>query len=235
METKISRSCRAALAFAGTLLLAACNQPVSSPSGGAFSAPSNVSAAPSLPAISAPAPRYADALSGLYTMPATAVPLDVAVNYYAPSARSGSRAVLTMALVPGANYGRLRAYHAQAARDSGGAGADDLQTQPVLARAVDILKERYPWLELMDDVATAQERNVSLTVVLDIRSVLAEKPGDPTTVQIEVVVFNEKRQPVSRIVTAGSAATGGVNAYGFQTAAGQALDGLAAKSKTYFN
>jgi hypothetical protein len=70
-------------------------------------------------------------------------------------------------LVPG---GKLRAYHAQVGKDAAAAVpgqgdgiAEDIQIQPILLRAVDIVKQRYPWLELMDDIATAQERNVSLT------------------------------------------------------------------------
>ena len=198
--------------------------------------------APSLPAIASTAPRYSDALSGLYRQPASSVPADVPVDYYAPGARSASRAVLTMALVPGANYGRLRAYHAQVGKDAAAAVpgqgdgiAEDLQIQPILLRAVDIVKQRYPWLELMDDVATAQERNVSLTLVMDIRSRLGAKAGDPTTVDVEVVVFNDKRQPISRVVTNGSATAGGGGLYGFREAAGQALDALETKSKALFN
>src|SRR6185437_14779150 len=96
--------------------------------------------------------------------------------------------------------------------------AEDLQIQPILLRAVDILKQRYPWLELMDDIATAQERNVSLTLVMDIRSRLGAKAGDPTTVEVEVIVFNDK--PISRVETSGSAIAGGGGIYGFRGAAG---------------
>jgi hypothetical protein len=232
------RTHRLALALSAALFVAACD-------GGGInnyqSAPL-VPRAPSLPAIDSTAPHYSDALSGLYRQPATSVPVEVPVNYYAPGARSGARAVLTMALVPGANYSKLRAYHAQVGKDAiavapgqGGAIAEDLQIQPVLLRAVDIVKQRYPWLELMDDVATAQERNVSLTLVMDIRSKLGTKPGDPTTVEIEVIVFNDKRQPISRVETLGSATAGDGGLYGFRYAASQALDALETKSKALFN
>lgn len=234
------RKHRVALALSAALFATACQD------GGGFNnyqpAPI-VPRAPSLPAINSAAPRYSDALSGLYRQPASSVPADVPVNYYAPGARSGAtRAVLTMALVPGANYGKLRAYHAQVGKDAAAAApgqgdgiAEDLQIQPILLRAVDIVKQRYPWLELMDDVATAQERNVSLTLVMDIRSRLGVKAGDPTNVEIEVIVFNDKRQPVSRIVTSGSATAGAGGIYGFRDAAGQALDALETKSKALFN
>jgi hypothetical protein len=229
-----------ALALSAALFVAACQD------GGGFNnyqAAPVTPRAPSLPAVDSTPPHYSDALSGLYRAPAASVPADVPVNYYAPGARSGAtRAVLTMALVPGTNYAKLRAYHAQVAKDAvaaipgqGGGIAQDLQIQPVLLRAVDIVKQRYPWLELMDDVATAQERNVSLTLVMDIRSKLGAKAGDPTTVEIEVIVFNEKRQPVSRTVTTGTATAGGGGIYGFSIAADQALDALDAKSKALFN
>jgi hypothetical protein len=230
-----------ALVLSAALLVTACQD------GGGFNnyQPASVTPplAPSLPAINSAAPRYSDALSGLYRQPASAVPADVPVNYYAPGARSGTtRAVLTMALVPGANYGKLRAYHAQVGKDAAAAVpgqgdgiAEDLQIQPVLLRAVDIVKQRYPWLELMDDIATAQERNVSLTLVMDIRSQLGAKAGDPTNVQVEVIVFNDKRQPVSRVETSGTATAGDGGLYGFRDAAGQALDALDTKSKALFN
>ena len=199
--------------------------------------------APSLPAVDSTPPRYSDALSGLYRQPASSVPVDVPVHYYAPGTGGGAaRAVLTMALVPGANYAKLRAYHGQVGKDAaaakpgqGDADAEELQIQPVLLRAVDIVKQRYPWLELMDDVATAQERNVSLTLVMDIRSRLGAKAGDPTTVEIEVIVFNEKQQPISRIETSGSATAGAGGLYGFRSAADDALDALDTKSKALFN
>ena len=227
------------MALSATLLVTACQD-----SGGFnnYQSAPITPRAPALPAINSTPPRYSDALSGLYRQPAATVPAEVPVNYYAPGARSGSRAVLTMALVPGANYSKLRAYHAQIGKDAiaavrgqGDAIAEDLQIQPVLLRAVDIVKERYPWLELMDDVATAQERNVSLTLVMDIRSKLGAKAGDPTNVEIDVIVFNEKRQPVSRVETTGSATAGAGGIYGFHDAAGQALDALETKSKALFN
>jgi len=229
-----------ALALGAALLVAACD-------GGGFNNYQNTPVAPprapSLPAVNSAPPKYSDALSGLYRQPASTMPANVPVNYYAPGARSGAaRAVLTMALVPGANYGKLRAYHAQVGKDAAAAVpgqgdgiAEDLQIQPILLRAVDILKQRYPWLELMDDIATAQERNVSLTLVMDIRSRLGAKAGDPTTVEVEVIVFNDKRQPISRVETSGSAIAGGGGIYGFRGAAGQALDALDEKSKALFN
>jgi hypothetical protein len=233
------RTHRFALALVATLFVTACD-------GGGFntyqSAPVTPRA-PALPSINSTPPRYSDALSGLYRQPASAVPANVPVNYYAPGARSSaSRAVLTMALVPGANYSKLCAYHAQVGKDAiaavpgqGGGIAEDLQTQPILLRAVDIVKQRYPWLELMDDIATAQERNVSLTLVMDIRSKLGAKAGDPTNVEVEIIIFNEKRQPVSRIETTGTATAGAGGIYGFRQAAGDALDALDAKSKALFN
>ena len=233
------RKNRFALALSATLLLTACE-------GGGYNnyqAAPVAPSAPSLPAIDSTPPHYSDALSGLYRAPASSVPADVPINYYAPGARSGAtRAVLTVALVPGANYGKLRAYHAQVGKDAaaakpgqGDAIAEELKIQPILLRAVDIVKQRYPWLELMDDVATARERNVSLTLVMDIRSKLGAKAGDPTTVEIEIIVFNEKQQPISRTLTSGSAVAGAGGIYGFSIAADQALDALDAKSKALFN
>ncbi len=176
-------------------------------------------------ASSAATPVYSDPLAGLYNMPASAVPNDVAVNYYTPGAahsgKSATRAVLTMAVVPGANFDRLQRYF-----DSKGKGSADLDTTVTVRRVVDLLKERYPWLELMDDVATAQQRNVSLTLVVDIRAVLGGTFSD-TTAQIDVIVFDELRKPISRIAVEGRARGG------FQDALGDALGKLDGKAKSY--
>jgi hypothetical protein len=109
----------------------------------------------------------------------------------------------------------------------------DLDTQAVLRRAVEVLKARYPWLELMDDVATAQERSVSLTLVLDIRSILGSRRGDTTLAQFDVIVFNEQRKPISRIAVEGKAAITASNGYAFQAASTRGLQVLQAKAKRY--
>jgi hypothetical protein len=171
------------------------------------------------------APVYSDPLAGLYSMPATSVPNDVAVDYYTPgsshSGRPNTRSVLTMAVVPGANFDRLQQYF-----DASGKGSSDLDTKTTVRRVMDVLKERYPWLELMDDVATAQRRNVSLTLVVDIRAVLGGTFG-ATTAQIDVIVFDEQRKPISRIAVEGRASGG------FQDALTDALDKLQTKAKSY--
>lgn len=225
------------------LLLAACAQP-----GGPGTAQKPVPRPPDtagLPATATKLPHYTDALKGLYPLAAAKVPADVPVNYYAPGGGTGrpGRAVLTMALVPGPNYARMRDYLAQAAKDaatvpaSANAGAvqADLNPQPVLTRAVEIVKERYPWLELTDDVATARARDASLTLVLDIRSRLGRPGGDPTAVQIELIAFDDSHKPVSRLLTEGRVNAGGANGYNFQAAAKQALDALESKSASELN
>jgi hypothetical protein len=180
---------------------------------------------------------YRDPLAGIYNLPASSVPNDVPVNYYSPAASRSARSVLTMGLVPGANFGSLRRYHEAMARESflgtNAAVVQDLDTQTVLGRAVDVLKNRYPWLELMDDVAMAQERNVSLTLVLDIRSILGSRRGETTVAQFDVIVFDEQRKPVSRIAVEGKATINESNGYAFQAASTRGLEALQAKAKRY--
>ena len=152
-----------------------------------------------------PAPVYSDPLAGLYNIPASSVSADARVDYYTPvqPVRAGApgRAVLTMAIVTGANFSRAAAY----------AEARGLDPQPLIDGAVAILKERYPWVELMDDVATAERRNVSLTLVLDIRTEIGADKG--ATVALDVIVFDEARKPVSRIRADGSGDGGTGEAY----------------------
>ena len=70
---------------------------------------------------------------------------------------------------------------------------------------------------------------------MDIRSKLGAQAGDPTNVAVEIIVFNEKQQPISRTETSGSAIAGAGGIYGFSIAADQALEALDAKSKALFN
>ena len=191
---------------------------------------------------SAQSPSYSDPLAGIYSSPATWVPNDTPVEYYAPRTGKRPRAVLTMALVPGANYGQLRRYHAAALQNAranlgsgAGAAAADLQVEPVLSAAVEILKERYPWLELMESVADAKERKVSLTLVFDIRSVLGRKRGEETLAQFDIIVFDEQTKPVSRLIVEGRATIDSDNGYAFQEAAEEALDELKSTAKIYLN
>jgi hypothetical protein len=186
-------------------------------------------------------PSYSDPLAGIYSSPASWVPKDAQVDYYAPRTGKRPRAVLTMALVPGANYGQLRRYHAAALQNARalGSGASaaggDLQIEPVLKAAVEILKERYPWLELMESIADAKERKVSLTLVFDIRSELGRKRGEETLVQFDIIVFDELSKPISRLTVEGRATIGSSNGYAFQEAAEEALDELEFTAKTYLN
>lgn len=180
-------------------------------------------------------PRYADPLAGLYPAPASGVPRDVPLKYYAPGGGSGNpgRNVLTMAVVPGANFHKVREYMAAVAQQSGDR-AMYLQLQPVLARAVQIIKARYPWLEVTNDLASAEQRNVSLTLVLDIRSRIGTSGAGPTGVQIDVVAFDDRHKPVARFIAEGHGDAKS-DAFGFPAAAKQALDALTAASKQYFN
>jgi hypothetical protein len=192
-------------------------------------------------AASAQDPSYSDPLAGIYGSPATWVPKDAQVDYYAPRTGKRPRAVLTMALVPGANYSQLRRYHAAALQNAkslgsgAAAAAQDLKIEPVLNAAVEILKERYPWLELMESVADAKERKVSLTLVFDIRSVLGRKRGEQTLAQFDIIVFDEQSKPVSRLTVEGRATIDSSNGYAFQAAAEEALDELQSTAKAYLN
>jgi hypothetical protein len=158
-------------------------------------------------------------LTGLYNRPASTVPNDVPVNYYTPGSTrgKGARAVLTMAVVPGANFDALQSYF-----DS--KKSADLNTNTTVRRVVEVLKERYPWIELMDDVATAQQRNVSLTLVVDIRAVVGGFMSGASTATIDVIVFDEDRKPFSRLTVEGRGSS-------FQDALTDALNQLNTKAK----
>ncbi len=183
------------------------------------------------------APAYRDALSGLYPTPASVIPNDIPVNYRRESGGAmPDRAA--MALVPGGNFGRLRAYHDSLTKGSlpglGAGVTQDLDIQPVLRRAIEILKAQYPNLELMDDIATAQQHDAPLTLVLDIRSYLGHGLGDSamTRVAVDVVVFDRFAKPIAHIAVEGRAAVTLLNGYAFQDAAADALRQFEPQAKT---
>lgn len=180
--------------------------------------PATSVAAASTPASGGPA--YRDPLTGLYNRPASTVPNDVPVNYYTPGSTrgKGARAVLTMAVVPGANFDTLQSYFESKK-------SADLDTDKTVRRVVEVLKERYPWIELMDDVATAQQRNVSLTLVVDIRALLGGFMSGASVATIDVIVFGEDRKPFSRLTVEGRGSS-------FQDALTDALNQLNTKAKT---
>lgn len=170
-------------------------------------------------ASSSGAPAYTDPLAGLYNRPASTVPNDIPVNYYTPGSTrgKGARAVLTMAVVPGANFDAVQSYFESKK-------SADLDTNKIVRRVVEVLKERYPWIELMDDVATAQQRNVSLTLVVDIRAIVGGFMS-ASVATIDVIVFDEDRKPFSRLTVEGRAGS-------FQEALTEALNQLNTKGKT---
>lgn len=180
-------------------------------------------------------PAYTDALAGVYKAPASSVPRDVPLTYYEPGGGSGKpgRAVLNMALVPGANYHATRTYMTAFAAIAG-PNARYMNPQPLVTRAVQIIKDRYAWLETAPDLDTAAKRESSLTLVLDVRTRIGTWRADTTAVQIEVVAFDEKQQPVGRYVAEGKAPSSD-EANGFPGAAQQALNALGDIVKKYFN
>jgi hypothetical protein len=91
-----------------------------------------------------------------------------------------------------------------------GSGFNNHQTTPVARPSAPTLSAalrysdalsgfyRQPASAVPADV-TVNERNVSLTLVIDIRSRLGTKANGPTIVAVEIIVFNDKQQPVSRV------------------------------------
>ena len=205
------RELRSTLGGMLLLTLAAC-EPGAQPSPSETPAAAPAPQREAVPARAA-APIYRDPLAGLYTIPASSVPADVRVDYYAPRAPR-TRAVLTMAIVTGANFSRAASF----------VEARGLDPQPLIDAAVSTLKDRYPWLELMDDLATAQRNNVSLTVELDMRAKLEAT----AEIDLDVIVFDDARKPISRISVSGSGT--GELSEAYATAAEAALQQLKGKA-----
>ncbi|MDP2334433.1 MAG: hypothetical protein Q8M19_27460 [Reyranella sp.] len=157
-----------------------------------------------LGACAAEAPKYEDALSGLHNLPGMAAPPDAPFRAGAP-----------VALVFGSNIERVLKQQTDADKIVKSFGPltntrqlADQDPQYVITQAVGVLKQRYPQIEGIDDLATAARRKFASAIVLDFTVRLGASTGHQTVVALVAIAFDARQQPVSRLDASGSATLG---------------------------
>ncbi len=150
-------------------------------------------------ALSPEAPKYTDSLAELHNMPGTSAPLDVPV-----------RAGPTVAIVFGSNIERVMQQKTDGDKILKSFGPltntsqlADTDPQPLISGAVSVIKLKYPQLVAVDDVATAAQRRMATTVVLDFLAIFRGGSGTRTTAKLVCVVLDARQMPVSRIESSG--------------------------------
>lgn len=146
---------------------------------------------------------YQDPLAKLTNVPAASVPLDVPVRVEQPVAlvpSENSAATiqatqewmethpLTQALVPTQIWAE-----------------GDPQT--MLNAVVAVLRRHYPKLVLVEDLATARQRGMRTTLVLDIQVHHLVTAFDTNSVTILLIAMDATQRPVSRLVARGTSGT----------------------------
>jgi len=170
-------------------------------------------------------PKYDDALAGLSSSVAANAPVGARASVRGPAA-----------LVVSENTEKMLESHetvekglrAQLLVNESAAQSRD--PTHLVNKIVALVKTRVPNIELVDDLATASRRGKKSTIVVDLRSELGKLSGQRTNVAVTLVFMDERQRPVSRITGQGSAVIPyPAFSFGFQEAADQALQDLAAK------
>jgi hypothetical protein len=84
----------------------------------------------------------------------------------------------------------------------------DSDPQYIITGAISILRQRYPQLQPVDDLATAAQRKFATTIVLDFTLRPGSMSGKQTTANLVAIAFDARQQPLSRIETSGTTTIG---------------------------
>ena len=143
------------------------------------------------------APTYQDPLADLTSAGSAPVPENAPVH-----------AGTTQAVTFGSNVERFIKYHDDGLKFAASVGAGkqtlaDASPQYLVDGGVAILRQRYPALRPITDLATARRDGIATTFVLDIQTKFGTLPGTQTTCDISVIAFDAQQKPISRIVSHG--------------------------------
>jgi hypothetical protein len=156
----------------------------------------------------ASAPAYQDPTAALADVPGGDAPLDKPAHVEQPVALVASAPTRRLVRSGGGEIGNLGG-NAQGVRVlAQTTSVADADIQYFFAAMIRVLKERYPSLELVDDLAAARERKFRTTLVLDLRAYRPTAASDTNRADITLVVLDAAQNPLSRIVVQG--ASGGV-------------------------
>jgi hypothetical protein len=143
------------------------------------------------------APTYQDPLADLTSARASAAPENAPV-----------RAGPTQAVTFGSNVERFIKYHDDGQKFAASMGAGqkllkDASPQYLIDGGVAIMRQRYPAIRPIDDLATAQRERIATTFVLDIQTKAGTFPGTRTTADIILIAVDAQQKPISRIQSQG--------------------------------
>ena len=152
----------------------------------------------SLAACGPQAPTYQDPLADLTSARGTSVPENAPV-----------RAGATQAITFGSNVERFIKYHDDGLKFAASWGAsqqtlNDNSPHYLVDGGVAILRQRYPAIRPVNDLATAQRDRIATTFVLDIQTKYGTVPGTQNTCEVSVIAFDAQQKPISRIVSRGA-------------------------------
>ena len=139
------------------------------------------------------APVYQDPLLGLSPVKGETVPPDVPI-------KAGKSVAWTF----GANVEKYVDYSDKGEKFAASMGAGQKllkegDPQNLVNGGVALLRQHYPQIKPVQDLATAARQHVDTTFVLDIRVVAGIWPGDETTADLLLIAFDGQQKPVSRV------------------------------------
>jgi hypothetical protein len=174
-------------------------------------------------------PPYVDPLHGLANVPSTSVPQDTPVVVQDPVALVPSEnSALVLKLVDEwkqtTNAKMVKALVSDQVWEDG-------DPQQLVDGAVNVLRRRYPKIELIDDLATAKQRGFRTTFVVDIQYHHLVTAFDTNHVALTYVVMDAGQKPLSRFTGEGTShgVYGSTDAH-FRDAVAMAVANLDAKA-----
>lgn len=174
-------------------------------------------------------PPYVDPLKGLANVSSTSVPQDVPVAVQDPVALVPSEnSAMVLKLVDEwkqtTNAKMVKALVSDEVWEDG-------DPQRLVDGAVNVLRRRYPKIELIDDLATAKQRGFRTTFVVDIQYHHLVTAFDTNHVALTYVVMDAAQNPLSRFTGEGTShgVYGSTDAH-FRDAVAMAVANLDAKA-----
>lgn len=184
--------------------------------------------APGLAGCGPTAPEYKGPVADLAATREGAAPADAPV-------KAGAVQAVTL----GSNAEAFLKYNDEGRKYAASVGAgqkllDEADPQHLVDGAINVLRRIYPKIVAVDSLAAARARKADTTFVVDIRNKAGIWPGDQTTVDIDIVAFDARMKPVSRIVGHGAVQIKPYVVPEIGLANREALSNIDAKARQYF-
>ena len=178
--------------------------------------------APLLAGCGPSAPEYKGPVADLSVSGDVAAPMDAPV-------KAGAVQAVTL----GSNVEAFLKYNDEGRKYAASVGAgqkllDEADPQHLVDGSINVLRRIYPKIVAVDSL------EADTTFVVDIRNKAGIWPGDQTTIDIDIVAFDARMKPVSRIVGHGAIQIKPYVVPEIGLANREALSNLDAKARQYF-